>query len=234
MKRYILSFFVLLSTASLSATEPIQLRVYGNYEYSYTYLSQGGISAVADVPINPNFCLIAGARLLSNNAYTLSADIRPVFPLPVGKLYLSTRLLYTAAVTEQLHDAAASIGIGYEMDYIDVQFGLQSRLFAAFDASSHSAEQIVFEAPHLLYGIEVFVRPQSSSTWNMTLRFANYDDFQIERMWQPIFRLGGYYNINPAWRVLADLTCKPTGMFHLCASFHTLTARAGFAYNFNR
>ncbi len=207
------------------------LTVYGDYGFNYTWQHFGGASVIANLPINPYFEAIIGARALSSNVHTLNADLRPKFPLPVGHLYLSTRVLYTAAVRNNLQDIAASIGIGYTMDYVDVQFGVQGRMMNDFKRDIHTANELIFELPHLLYGIEAFVRPQSCP-WNISLRFANFDDFQIERMWQPIFRIGGRYTIDNHWRVLADITCKPTGMFHLCASFYGINARAGFTYNF--
>ncbi len=211
-----------------SKTQPMRLNVYANYGYNYTYLNYGGGSIVATLPINPHFELVAGVQALSTNIHTASANIRPLFPLSVGALYIDTRLLYTASFRHELHDIAASVGLGYRMDYVDVQFGLQARMMNAFYCEKHSEEEIIFEAPHLLYGVEVFVRPQTSN-WNLSLRLANYDDFQIERMWQPIFRAGTYIDVNPKWRIVADVTCKPTGMFHLTASFWGVQARAGFS-----
>ncbi len=214
-----------------SQTQPMRLSVYGNYGYNYTYDNYGGGSVIATLPINPHFELVAGIQALSTNIHTASANIRPLFPLSVGALYIDTRLLYTASFRHSLHDIAASVGIGYRMDYVDVQFGLQARMINSFYRERHSEEEIIFEAPHLLYGVEAFVRPQTSP-WNISLRLANYDDFQIERMWQPIFRIGTYYDVDKNWRIVADVTCKPTGMFHLCASFYGIQARAGFAYTF--
>ncbi len=216
---------------TMYAAQRYSLAVYADYGYNYTWENYGGASVIATMPINPHFELVAGVQALSSNVHTASVDIRPVFPLPVGDLYLSTRAVYTAAVRNTMQDIAASVGIGYRMDYVDVQFGLQGRMMNAFKRDKHSTDEVLFEVPSLLYGVEVWVRPQTS-VWNLSLRMANYDDFQIERMWQPFFRLGAWYDVNNHWRVLADITCKPTGMFHLCASFYGIQARAGFAYRF--
>ncbi len=218
--------------ANESETAAYALSVYADYGYNYTWENYGGATLLAYLPINPHFEAEVGARLLSSNVHTFQADLRPVFPLPVGALYLSTHVIYTASFRNQIQDVAASLGIGYKMDYVNVQFGLQTRLIDALGRDPHSASQIVYEAPHLLYGIEACVRPESTSVWNLSLRFANFDEFQIERMWQPLFAIGGRYDINKNWRVLADVTCKPTGMFHLNASFYGIQTRAGFTYSF--
>ncbi len=219
------------TTDEKTQTAAYALTAYADYGYNYTWENYGGASLVAYLPINPYFEAEVGARLLSSNVHTFQADIRPVFPLPVGALYLSTHVIYTASFRNRIQDVAASIGIGYRMDYVNVQFGLQTRMIDSFGRTPHATDHIIYEAPHLLYGVEAFVRPQTS-VWNLSLRMANYDDFQIERMWQPLFRIGGRYDIDNHWRVLADVTCKPTGMFHLNASFYGLQARAGFSYRF--
>ncbi len=220
-------------TQHIAADNPsYALTVHANYGYNYTWENYGGGSVVAYLPINPHFEAEVGARILSSNVHTFQADIRPVFPLPVGALYLSTHVIYTASCRNHIQDVAASLGLGYRMDYVNIQFGLQARMIDTFGWNWNSASQIIFEAPHLLYGVEAYVRPESTSPWNISLRFANFDDFQIERMWQPLFQIGGRYNIDTNWRVLADVTCKPTGMFHLNASFYGIQARAGFTYNF--
>ncbi len=211
--------------------QPFALTFYANYGYNYTWLNYGGATIQAYLPLNPHFEATLGARFLTSNVHAFNADFRPLFPLPVGALYISTRVLYTAAFRNNLQEAAASIGIGYRMDYVDVQFGLHGRLINSIKRDKHSEDQLLWEEPHLLYGVTAYVRPQTSN-WNISLRFANYDDFQIERMWQPLFNIGGRYDINKHWRVLADVTCKPTGMFHLCASFYGIDVRAGATYLF--
>ncbi len=230
-KHIILLALLLLAGMSQAAEKAPSLTLYGDYGYNLTWENYGGASLIAEVPINEHFECELGVQALSSNVHTINADLRPVFPLPVGDLYLSTRVVYTAAVRNDIQDIAAAVGIGYRMDYINVQFGVHGRMMNAFERDKHSPNQILFELPHLLYGVEVFVRP-STSPWNMSLYFGNYDDFQIERMWQPIFRLGGSYKIDTHWQLLADVTCKPTGMFHLNACFYGVHARIGASYAF--
>ncbi len=227
---FILLCFLIANSAWLKAQD-YSLTAYANYGYNLTWGNYGGATAVAYLPINPHFEAELGVRALSSNVHTFEGDLRPVFPLPVGDLYLSTHLIYTTSFRNRIQDLAASVGVGYRMDYVDVQFGLHARMYDSFGRDKHSLEQVIFEPPHLLYGVEAYVRPQTCN-WNISLRLANFDQFQMERMWQPLFRIGGRYDIDSHWRVLADVTCKPTGMFHLCATFYGIDARAGFTYSF--
>lgn len=61
---------------------------------------------------------------------------------------------------------------------------------------------------------------------------SNVDDYQMERMWQPLFMVGAWYDVTNNWRLNFGVQCKPTGMFHLDATFYGATARAGFTYRF--
>jgi len=58
------------------------------------------------------------------------------------------------------------------------------------------------------------------------------DDYQMERMWQPLFMIGAWYDVTDHWRINMGVQCKPTGMFHLDATFYGATLRAGFSYKF--
>ena len=115
------------------------------------------------------------------------------------------------------------------MDYVDVQLGVYTRSMFEFNRDWHSEDEIVTEPFGFLYSIEVFVRPQSSN-WNLSFRISDTDDFQIERMWQPLFMIGGRYSLTERLSVLMQAQCKPTGMFHLNASFYGAQLRAGISY----
>ena len=97
--------------------------------------------------------------------------------------------------------------------------------------SWHESVNIIVEPFNLCYRIEAFVRPQTSP-WNISLCISNMTDYQIERLWQPIFMAGGWYSIDEHWQVNLSALCKPTGMFHLNAKYYAAEVRAGFAYNF--
>lgn len=117
------------------------------------------------------------------------------------------------------------------MDYVSFQIGVFGRVMSSWDRDWNTEETYNIEPFNLLYRMEVFCRPQTSR-WNISACVANIDDYQMERMWQPIFMLGGRYDINDHWRVLLQGECKPTGMFHLNATFYSAYIRTGFTYKF--
>lgn len=222
-------FLWAISAVAQETAKPVELRAFATYGYNYTWEHYGNFDFLARVPLNRHFELDAAAELSTANLYTLSADARPLFQLAVGELYIDTRLLYRAVVRNRMHELSASLGLGYRMDYVDVQLGVYTRNMFEFNRDWHSEDEIVTEPFGFLYSIEVFVRPQSSN-WNLSFRISDTDDFQIERMWQPLFMIGGRYSPTERLSVLMQAQCKPTGMFHLNASFYGAQLRAGISY----
>ena len=90
---------------------------------------------------------------------------------------------------------------------------------------------MILEPFDAVYRVEAFVRPQTSP-WNISLCLSNMDNYQVERMWQPMFYLGGWYDITKHWRVRLSGKYKLAGMFHLNAHYYGAEVRAGVEYRF--
>mgnify|MGYP006873056049 CR=1 FL=1 len=233
-KLFFLLLSIVLSFCVFAADEnkrPIELSGSLGYGYNYTWGSYGLLDVKTLVPINPNFELDAAIRLNTANLYAAGVNLRPLFPLNVGEMYVETKLIYLSNVRNRIHDLNAAVSVGYRMDYVTVQLGVYTHLMDEFKREWASENEVLTEPISLLYSIEARVRP-ASSNWNLWMRCASFDEYQVERMLQPIFTIGAKYN---AWKkmwVWADVACKPTGMFHLDATFYGIQARAGLTWNF--
>jgi len=205
----------------------------GMVEYSYntTWSHHGNFDVQALLPINPHFEMETKLQFSTANVYTSVVQLRPKFQLPVGELFIETDVLYKAVARNRMNDLTAALGIGYRMDYVSVTLGVFSRVMADWGRSWYSDESFVAEPFNVLYRVEVFCRPQDNP-WNLSFCISNVDDYQMERMWQPLFMAGAWYDVDNHWRLIFGAECKPTGMFHLDATFYGATARAGFTYKF--
>ena len=201
------------------------------YSYNTTWGHHGNFDIQALMPINPHFEMEAKLQFSTANVYTGGLQIRPKFELPVGELFIETDVMYRAIARNRVGDITASLGIGYRMDYISITLGVFSRVLNDWDRSWYSDESFVVEPFNLLYRVEVFCRPQNNN-WNLSFLISNVDDYQMERMWQPLFAVGAWYDITDHWRLNFGAQCKPTGMFHLDATFYGATFRTGFSYRF--
>ena len=236
MKKGIL-FLVLLCPLWLFAGNPgfgerhYSLSAMAEYSYNTTWGHHGNFDVQALMPFNPHFEMEAKLQFSTANVHTMALQFRPKFELPVGEMFLETDVLYRAVARNRIHDFTAALGVGYRMDHVSVTLGVFCRVMDDWDRDWHSNETYVVEPFNLLYRIEVFCRPQNNP-WNLSFMFSNVDDYQLERMWQPLFSVGAWYDVNNHWRLNFAAQCKPTGMFHLDASFYGATLRAGFSYRF--
>ena len=207
--------------------------VSGLVEYSYNTIwsHHANFDVQALMPINPHFEMEAKLQFSTANVYTGGLQLRPKFELPVGELFVETDIMYRAIARNAIGDITAGLGLGYRMDYVSVTLGVFSRVLDNWDRSWYDDENYVIEPFNLMYRIEVFCRPQNNP-WNLSFMFSNVDDYQMERMWQPLFSVGAWYDVTNNWRLNFAAQCKPTGMFHLDATFYGATFRTGFTYRF--
>lgn len=212
-------------------TRAYSLTFMTEYNYNQAWLHYASFDLKALMPINEHFEMEAKLQAQTSNVYTAAVALRPTFDLPVGQLYLETELMYKGVARSRMHDYAASFSAGYRMDYVQAQFGMLLRVMDSWDRSWGSSEQPVLEPINLKFRVEVFARPQTCN-WNISAALTNYDDFRMERLWQPFFVLNGRYDVTNHWRIEAGAECELNGMFHLNAGFHGAMARAGFTYRF--
>lgn len=237
MKKTLLFLLLSALSAALSAANPgfgdRRYSVSGLVEYSYnkTWGHHANFDIQSLMPINPHFEMEARLQFSTANVHSGALQLRPKFELPVGELFLETDVYYRAFARNRIGDITAALGVGYRMDYVSVTLGVFSRVIDDWNRSWYTDDNFVVEPFNLLYRIEVFCRPQNNN-WNLSFMISNIDDYQMERMWQPLFGIGAWYDINEHWRLNFMAQCKPTGMFHLDATFYGATGRVGFTYRF--
>ena len=201
------------------------------YAHNTTYGSHAVFDIGAFMPITEHFEMQADLRFTTARNHSIGVQLRPKFAVPVGEMFLEGRLLTGLYPRDGYNDLTQAIAVGYRMEYVSVQVGFSTRLIMETPYDWHSNSNIIVEPFNVCYKIEAFVRPQTSP-WNISLCVSNMTDYQIERVWQLLFMAGGWYNIDEHWRIHLNALCKPTGMFHLNASYYGAEVRTGFTYNF--
>lgn len=229
--RYLWLMFLPLVAMAQPREEGYAVSLRAGYAYNTTYLHYGQFDVGAYLPVHRYVELQADARFTSANEHAVALQVRPKLPVKVGELYMDARALYTAYVRSSMQEWFAALGVGYRMDYVDVQLGLGLRTMFTFSSTFSSSSQPLYEPWCPLYRAEVYVRPHTSP-WNISMAISNFTDYQVERLLQPIFQVGGWYRIDEHWRVMMHALCKPSGMFHLCASFYGIELQFGTEYRF--
>ncbi len=207
------------------------ISLHAGYGHNRTYGSMGNFDIDAFMPINQHFEMQADIRMSTANFYSFGVQMRPKFALPVGEMFLEDRLMARLITRDAFNEVTQALSLGYRMQYVSIQLGMSTRLIIRQPYEWHSTESIICEPFNVLYRVEGFVRPQTSP-WNISLCVSNMDNYQIERVWQPMFMLGSWYDPTDHWRVRLYAECKPTGMFHLNATYYGAEVRVGAEYRF--
>ena len=239
MKRFLLSVFCILYSVGMAvfAGNPgfgeRRYSVSGMLEYSYntTWGHHANFDIQGLMPFNPYFEMEARLQFSTANVHTLALQFRPKFELPVGEMFLETDVYSRFVSRSQMNDFTAALGVGYRMDYVSVTLGVFARVLDDWNREWHTNDTYVVEPFNMLYRLEVFCRPQTNP-WNLSFIFTDFDDYQMERMWQPLFAIKAYWDVVDHWRLNFGVQCKPNGMFHLDATFYGATFRTGFSYRF--
>ena len=211
--------------------EKYSLSLMAEYGYNRTWEHMGNVDLYAHMPVVKNVQIDARMQYCSANVLTGAIVLRPTFDLPVGQLFAETEVLYKAVLRNRMSDMCAALSVGWRFDYVSVQIGGFARVLDSWDRDWHSEDKYETEPFNLLYKLEIFCRPQTNN-WNISVGLSNKEDWQMERMWQPMFLFGSRYDIDEHWRVHLDAQMKITGMFHLNATFYAAYVRAGFSYRF--
>ena len=234
--RLFLAFLFCLVSATLQAGPMYRDTCYsvgltGAYAYNETYAHYGSVAVNAYLPIHRYFEGAVGIRCQTANIYDFTAKLRPKFLLPVGELYFETQITYNLIKRNNLHGVCAALSLGYRMDYVQAHIGYGTRTFATIDKSKHSSETSVHEPHNLIYYVEVFVRPHTDS-WNLSACVTNMTEYQMERMFTPMFILNSYVNIGSHWRLTLRGLCKPVGISNYAPSFYGAEGSVGAQYRF--
>ena len=203
----------------------------GGYAYNNTYEHYGHFSIDAFLPITHSFYVEVNMRTSTASVHDFALHLHPKIILPVGELFLATRIQYNLFARNEFHSLSTSFCVGYRMDYVSAEIGYGSRVSAFIDLSKHTAENGISEPHNLVYQVEVFARPPQAK-WNISTYVTNVTEYQMERMFTPIFGLRTTADIKEHWRIIFEGRCKPVGISNLVASFYGVEGIIGLKYRF--
>jgi hypothetical protein len=247
MKKYLLILCGLLALPALHAFErdtfpdivPGQhTRLSGGVEYGFNDVwgHHANFDLAAKVPVHKHFDLMTALQMSTANVYNMNVEMDTKFMLTKlhqRELYLKSRFLFRGVVRANAYEFNLGFGLGYCRDYVDIMVGTNIRMMDEIKRrkTTQSTNEMIAETFYFIYGLEVFARPIDCN-WNVSAKISNYTEYQVERMYNPIFSIAGRYDPAPQWRVMMRVFCKPAGMFNMTASFFDVHALAGFSYTF--
>ena len=234
-KSHILLLFCLISALFLNAQEvrkhslSADVGAMGLAGYSGTYKWYGGADLKGNLHID-NTDISLNLEALTANTYSMGLSVRPNFEVcKNGVLFVEGTMHSRIFGKYKVYEFVYAGSVGFKMRHFLAQVGVFSRTIDALGREWHSLDNYITEPFNFLYRLTISVMGFDHQ-WDVYLTGGNFCDFEYERMWEPICTLGGRYDLNEKWSVLAEGTLQAAGMFHGTVKFYEGILRVGVNY----
>lgn len=191
-----------------------------------TWAGYGGGALQVSLPIWEHLHIQSGLQGLSSGVMTGLIHVQPVFPVKKGEVFADVTGYYGGFYKYGVSEWLAGGSVGWRNEHISAQIGLSVRWILDRDSSDKVVEPV-----DPFYRIAYRLKA-GGAPWNLTGGVANYSRYQVERAMEPVFFLEGYYRLGERLSLIGELNIKPTGMFHLVASWYGFSAGIGLSYRF--
>jgi len=209
------------------------LTVQGVLGYNTTWKWYGGGDIKGALHLNKiNFNL--DFEGLSSNVFSIGLTASPYFNVcKNGQVFLDGTMHSRIFSCNKAYEFIYSGSAGFRMRHFSVQVGVFAKVIDAIGRDWHSVDNYIVEPFNVLYRIAVSIKG-FDNPWDIYFVGANYNEFEYERVWQPIFTMGGRAAVGKSKKlsIVAEGTLKPTGMFHLDATFYAAWLKVGVNYKF--
>ena len=213
------------SKHSISADVGAQALV--GYNTTYQWYGGADLKGVLHVD-NTDFTLDFEA--LTKNVYSIGLTASPSFEVcKNGFVFVDGTLHSRIFGNYKIYEFVYAGSVGFKMRHFSAQVGLFSRTIDALGRDWHSLDSPVTEPFNLLYKVKISIMG-FDNPWDVYLVGGNYNDYEYERMWEPIFSLGGRWDFKDRWSAVAEGTLQSAGMFHGAVKFYEITLRAGVIF----
>ena len=238
-KRHIFLLIFLFSAFILNAQEAkkhsisADVMAQGLVGYNNTFNWYGGLD-LKGVLHADNVDFTMNFEALTKNVYSIGLAFCPSFQLcKNGYLFFDGTLFSRIYGISSNYEFIYAGSVGFRMRHFSVQAGLFSRTIDTWGRDWHSLYSPVTEPFNLLYKVKISVMG-FDNPWDVYFVCANYNDYEYERMWEPMFSLGGRWDFKDRWSAVAEGMLKPAGQFHGTIKFYEATIRAGVSFRLER
>lgn len=205
---------------------PAEVALLGIGGQNRTWAGYGGGALRATVPIRDRVTLLAGLQGLSPGVMTGLLQAQPSFPLQKSELFADVTGYYGGFYNYDTREWLAAGSLGWRNGHFSAQVGLSVRWIRDTDSSDKIVEPV-----DPIYRIAYRLKADDAP-WNLSGGMANYTHYQVERAMQPVFFLEGRYRLSQQLSLIGEVNVKPTGMFHLTATWYGFSAGLGISYRF--
>lgn len=234
-KRLVFLLMCLFSMAILNAQElakhdiSADVAAQGLFGYNNTYKWFAGTDLKGVMHVdNTDFSL--NFEVLTENVYSVGYGVSPSFRVfDDGYVFFDGTLHSRILGKYKVYEFVYAGSVGFKMNHFTLQAGIFSRNIDVFGKDRHSFDSRVTEPFNFLYKLKISIMGLDNP-WDIYMIGTNFNDFEYERMWSPLFTLGGRWDFKDRWSAVAEGTLKPVGMFHGTVRFYEAVLRVGVSF----
>lgn len=191
------------------------------YDYNTSTGGSNSFYAGALLPFNNMWELEGGVQMSRSNIYDVAGIMRQRLAIPVGEVFLEERFLDRIVRRSRINDMCLGFMLGYRMDYISLQAGIQHRRMMYMPRKGEPRSRMV-ESAGVSYRLEAFARPQTNP-WNISVSISTLRPFSSERFWTPCIGLNGRFKVARTAMLTAGVCYEKAGRFHLSSEFYSIS-----------
>lgn len=234
-KRHIFLLLCLFSVLLVNAQEAKKHNVSADFMaqeligYNHTYRWYGGTDLKGVLHVD-NTDVTLNLEALTAKTFSFGITVSPSFQVcRNGYIFVDGTLHSRVFEKYNAFEFVYAGSVGFKMRHFSAQVGVFSRTMDALNRDWHSTDSPVTEPFNLLYKVKVSIMGFDHK-WDIYLVGSNYNDYEYERMWEPIFALGGRCDFAKRWSAVVEGTMQSAGMFHGTVKFYEMTVRAGVMF----
>lgn len=232
-KKYLVTLMFMLVVAMPRAQEiqklsaDVTMQALSGYNYTHGWYFGADIKGKMSID---NVDVALNMEALSKSVYAFGLSVAPSFKVCKNGYVFVDGTLHSRMYSKfKTYDFIYAGSLGYKMRHFLAQVGIYGRVIGNSAKESHSTEGFLVEPFNLLYRLTVSIKG-FDHPWDVYLTGSNFNEFEFERMAQPIFTLGGRWNFKERWSAVAEGMLKLSGFFHQNVSFYEALLRIGINY----
>lgn len=224
--KIILTLMVLLlcsiSTHAQNTYDRLTLQGYGLFDTHVATGSVGGGALMLHWHVSPTFTLGVGAEYASCNRISgrLSGQATLLSTPRSSRLILENSYLWRHFPSLNIQEFTGALQLGWQARHVDLKLGLCNRYVASLVQRENGGMATVMEPMNVMFAAEGWLHNHlAPQTWNVGLRWSNYNDFIIERVANWFFSVKGSYLLRHNTHFTAEVGIHPVGALNLTSSY---------------
>lgn len=192
----------------------------GNIGHNAFFGEFGAISVEVEHSLEKYFAIKGGVQY--NTIGRTAIEARPAFFHDMKWGQFSAEVLLHYVRQSSINNYVAGAGLGISGKWAYCKLGYYYRTFSFDNWQINEIFNIYYEG-----GINFLPMCEN---WDLQLVFTNSEMFELERHYQPSYKLQGWYYPIKKLGLTLGLSYKPSGMFNMSAGYYQLYTNLGICY----